>query len=253
MVAAAVAAVAAVGAAASSSDAARKSAHAQQDAAKAATEGQLNQYQQGVSEVAPFKQIGISALDNLGKAANDPVTPFAFRDSSTYLNDYFNSPEYNVLNKQASDQILRGASATGGLRSGSSSVNLANIAPTLGINALNRTNQQDLQAYGVNQGAISDRFNRLYGVANMGANAASGNQNSGNQVASQAGSNALAAGNAQAMQYQQQNQAVTGVATDLASLYLGNRYGVGAQQQGISNDYTGSAYKNWVNSQAGKP
>lgn len=253
MVAAAVAAVAAVGSAVSSSDSTRKSAHAQQDAARTATSGQLNQYQQGMREVEPFKQLGIGALEGLGKSANEPISPFAYRDSSTYLNNYFSSPEYQALNAQAQDQILRGSSATGGLRSGNSSASLAQIAPTLGINALNRVNQQDANVYSINQGAKTDQFNRLYSIANMGANAASGNQSTGTQVASQAGQNALSAGNAQAAQYQQNGQAVNGAITDLASIYLGNRMGLyGSSAPATKNDYTGSAYNNWVNAQSGK-
>ena len=225
---------AAVVGAVGSSVAADKSASATKAASKNATALEREQYQQGLQEVAPFKQVGIGALDNLGRAANDPVTPFAFRDSSAYLNDYFNSPEYQTLNKQASDQILRGASATGGLRSGGSNVSLANIAPTLGINALNRTNQQDLQAYGVNQGATADRFNRLYSVANMGANVASGNQSAGANFASQAGANAIGAGNAQAAAYQQQGQALSGLATDLGSIYTGNKLGYYKKADGVN-------------------
>lgn len=203
-----------------------KAASASKHASNQATALQQDQFNRGVEEVAPFKQIGIGALNNLGAAANESFDPFSFRDPSSYLNNYFGSPEYQALNAQASDQILRNSSATGGLRSGGSNVSLANIAPTLGINALNRVNQQDLQAYGVNQGAISDRFNRLYGVANMGANVASGNQSAGMNFASQAGANAIGAGNAQSAAYMNQAQNIGGFATDLASIYAGNKMGL---------------------------
>lgn len=201
--------------------AAKKGADATKSASKQSTALQREMFQQGLKEVAPFKELGISALGNLGEAANQPVDQFSFRDPSQYLNEYFNSPEYQTLNKQATDQILRGASATGGLRSGGTNVDLASIAPTIGINALNRVNQQDLQAYGVNQSAIGDRFNRLYGVANMGANAASGNQNAGMNFGSAAGQNALIAGQAQANKYKGYADAVTGLSTDLTTNLLG--------------------------------
>jgi len=235
---------------------ANKSANAQKDASKQSTELQQAQYEQGLKEVAPFKELGIGAIPNLSAAANEPITPFAYRDPSQYLTNYFNSPEYQALNTQAQDQILRGASATGGLRSGSSNVSLANIAPTLGINALNRVNQQDATAYGINQGAKTDQFNRLYGLVNMGANVASGNQNTGTMVASQAGQDAMAAGQSQANAYQQQGQALSGLATDLGTAYLGNKMGLYNYQPSIGSDgagaYTGSAYQNWVAKQGGK-
>lgn len=130
---------------------------------------------------SPYSEAGKSALPQLTEMANQKQTPFAFRDSSQFLNSYYNSPEYQVLNKQAQDQILRGASATGGLRGGGANVSLANTAPTIGINALNRINQQDLQAYGVNQDANSNRYNQLMGISSLGFNAANQQANvSGN-------------------------------------------------------------------------
>lgn len=223
-VATAVAASAVVGAGASAY-AADKGADASKAASKNATALSKYQFEQGLKEVAPFKEVGIGALPALSAAANQPVDQFNYRDPNQFLSNYFSSGEYQALNQQATDQILRNRSVTGGLRSGGASVDLANIAPTLGINALNRVNQQDLQRFGINQGAKTDQFNRLYGVASMGANVASGNQAAGANFASSAGANAIAAGNAQNMAYQQQAQAVQGLATDLGSIYLGNRMG----------------------------
>jgi hypothetical protein len=206
-------------------EAAKKGAKATKKASDQATALSREQFERGIEEVAPFKQIGVGALPALSTAANQQVDQFNYRDPNQFLSSYFNSGEYQALNKQATDQILRNRSVTGGLRSGGSSVDLANIAPTLGINALNRVNQQDLQRFGVNQGAKTDQFNRLFGVASMGANAASGNQVAGANFASQAGANAITAGNAQNMAYQQQGKAAQGLATDLGSIYLGNRMG----------------------------
>lgn len=205
--------------------AADKGADASKAASKNATALSKYQFEQGLKEVAPFKEIGINALPALSAAANQPVDQFNYRDPNKFLNEYFNSAEYNTLNAQATDQILRNRSATGGIRSGGSSVDLGNIAPTLGINALNRVNQQDLQRFGVNQGAKTDQFNRLYSVGSLGANVASGNQVAGANFASSAGANAIAAGNAQNLAYQQQGAAIGGAAADLGSLYLANRMG----------------------------
>jgi hypothetical protein len=219
-----VAAVAGIGAA-SSAYGADKASKASSRASKEATKLEREQYEQGLKEVAPFKQVGINALPALESATLEPASPFSFRNPSTYLNDYFASPEYATLNAQATDQILRNRSATGGLRSGGASADLAQIAPTLGINALNRINQQDLQEYGVNQGAANDRFNRLFGVAGMGANVATGNQTAGANFASQAGANAISAGQAKAASYIAQGNAINNLAGDAGSLLLGNKLG----------------------------
>lgn len=235
---------------------ANKGADATKSASKAATQLSKEQFERGIREVAPFKQVGIDALKNLSTAANEPVQQFAYREPGQFLNEYFQSPEFQALNTQATDQILRNRSVTGGLRSGGSKVDLANIAPTLGINALQRVNQQDLQAFGINQGAKADQFNRLYSLGSLGANVASGNQVAGANFASQAGANALAAGNAQNIAYQQQGQAIGGLASDVGSLYLANRMGYlgGATSSGGSvGDYTGGAYQKWVAQHGGRP
>jgi hypothetical protein len=158
-------------------------------------------------------------LSQLTSSAMAPMERFNFRDQNKFLNNYFNSGEYDILNKQATDQILRNQSMTGGFRSGGSQAGLAQIAPTLGLQALDRANQQDLQQYSVNQGAISDRFNRLFGLSQLGANIASGNQVAGQNFGSAAGQNAMAAGAAKANAYQQYGNIAQGVATDYMTLY----------------------------------
>lgn len=208
-----------------SNQSAKKGAAATKKAAKNSTELSQYQFEQGLEQVAPFKAAGESALPGLQGIANEEVTPFAYRNQNEFLNNYFTSPEYAALNSQASDQVLRGRSATGGLRGGGTSVDLAKIAPMLGIDALNRANQQDASVYSINQGAKADQFNRLYGLANMGANVASGNQSAGMNFASEAGRNAMAAGQAQNLAYQQQGQAISGLATDLSSVYAAQKMG----------------------------
>ena len=138
-------------------------------------------------------------------------------------------------------------------------MDLGNIAPTLGINALSRVNQQDLQQFGVNQGAKTDQFNRLYSVGSLGANVASGNQVAGANFASQAGANAITAGNAQANAYVQQGQAINGVVSGIGTAALGsnmNLFGNGGGGGGTGSTqggYTGPAYQNWVAQQGGRP
>lgn len=226
-----------------------KAADAQRDASKDATKLGLYQFEQGLKEVAPFKELGLSAIPGLERMAESNVVPFKFRDSDKFLNNYFNSREFSTLNDQATDQILRNRSVTGGLRSGGSNVDLAKIAPTLGLQALDRINAQDLQEYGVNQSAQADKYNQLLGLTSMGANVASGNQVAGANFASSAGANALSAGNARAAAYLNQGQAARGLASDLTTAYLANQ---GAGGGGVSNQYTGSNFDSWVASQRGR-
>jgi hypothetical protein len=202
-------------------------------AAKATTKGlkestalSREQFNKGLEITAPFRMSGLSALPGLQSIAERPVVPFKFRDAGSFLSDYFQGPEYIALNTQAQDQVLRNAAATGGFRSGGTQANLAMIAPTLGIQALQRQNSQDLQEYGTNQAANADQFNQLYGLANLGANISTGNANAGANFASQAGQNAIAAGQAKAQNYMNMAGALTGLGQDYASYQYGKKLGL---------------------------
>lgn len=201
-----------------------KAAKAQTRAADKATAIQREQFQAGLERTAPFLQSGASVLPGLTALTNQPVEKFAYRDPGQFLSQYFQGPEYQALNTQAQDAILRNQAATGGFRSGATQVGLAQLAPMLGIQALERQNQQDLTAYGTNQAAQADQFQRLYGLANLGANIATGNANAGANFASQAGQNAIAAGNAKAANYMNTAGAIGGLASDYAGLRLAQGY-----------------------------
>lgn len=206
--------------------AADKASDAQKNASKSSTKLQKYQFEQGLKEVAPFKEAALPALSELTAASIAPMQQFSFRDSGQFLNDYFNSAEFGALNKQATNQIMRNQSMTGGLRSGATNANLAQISPMLGLQALDRVNQQDLQQYSVNQGAISDRFNRLFGLSQLGANIASGNQVAGQNFGSAAGQNAMTAGAAKANAYQQYGDIAKGLGTDYMTLQYGKSLGL---------------------------
>lgn len=200
--------------------AAKKSADAVKSGARESTALQREMFNRGLEVTEPFRQFGAAALPVLASEISAPAERFSFREPGQFLNEYFSSPEFTALNAQATDQILRNRSATGGLRSGGSNVDLATIAPTLGINALSRANSNDLTAFGVNQSATQDRFNRLFGAASMGANVATGNQSAGMQFGGAAGANAITAGMANANKYNQYATNAQGLITDLTTMGL---------------------------------
>ena len=202
-----------------------KAAKAQTRAANQATALQREQYQAGLEITRPFRETGASALPGLAALTNQPVEKFAYRDPGQFLSQYYQGPEYQALNARAQDTLLRNQAATGGFRSGATQVGLAQLAPMLGIQALQRQNQQDLTAYGTNQAANADQFQRLYGLANLGANIATGNANAGANFASQAGANAIAAGNAKAANYMNAAGAINNLAGDYAGFQVAKSYG----------------------------
>lgn len=202
-----------------------KAAKAQTRAANQATQLSREQYQAGLEATAPFRQLGIGALPQLNTMAAAPVTPFQYRDQGQFLNQYFQGPEFSALNNQASDQVLRNRAMTGGFRSGGTQADLSMIAPLLGIQALQRQNQEDLTAYGTNQAAQADQFQRLYGLANLGANISTGNANAGANFASQAGQNALTAANAKAANYMNIANNIGGLGSQFAGYQIAKNYG----------------------------
>lgn len=211
----AVAAAAVVGAGAS-----MYGANKQKQAAGKATALSREQYQKGLETTEPFRELGVGAIPQVQAMVGQPVDKFAYRDPATFLNQYYQGPEFAAMNEQAQDTILRNQAATGGFRSGGTQAGLSMIATTLGIEALQRQNQQDLTAYGTNQAAFSDQYNRLFGLTNLGANISTGNANAGANYASQAGQNAIYAGNASAQGAQGVGQAIQGAMGDYMGMQL---------------------------------
>lgn len=112
---------------------------------------------------APYRNLSQQLLPLLQQSA--PVTT-KLATASEFLPSYYQSSEYNTLNNAAMDDVLRNRSATG-LRTGGTTVDLARIAPTLGLQALQRENDTRTAQAQLDQ----QRFNNLYNSVNLGYNA----------------------------------------------------------------------------------
>jgi len=151
---------------------------------------QLNQYEQGREDVAPWRTAGVGALGTLQNELGNYAG--YVKDPSTYTQ----SPGYDWLVQQGVNTIDRGASATGKLDSGQRSKDL--MAYGQGMAS---------QDYGNFLSRYSNLLNKYSGIAGTGMDAsqqmsASG-QNMANQMgqygqnyANQAGSNMMSGGNA---------------------------------------------------------
>jgi len=102
--------------------AAKKSAEAVKSGARESTALQREMFNRGLETTEPFRQFGASALPMLASEMGAPAEKFSFREPGEFLTEYFQSPEFQALNTQATDQILRNRSAAGGLRSGGQSL-----------------------------------------------------------------------------------------------------------------------------------
>jgi hypothetical protein len=115
----------------------------------------------------PYKNLSSAIMPQLQQAATQQQAPINYARGNEFLDQYYNSPEYATLNSQASDQILRNASATGGIRNGNANASLMNAAPLLGLQARDRENQMRESEYQLNNQANQMQFQNLYNTAGM--------------------------------------------------------------------------------------
>jgi len=177
--------------------AAKKGAKAQTYAADQSTQLGREQLEYIKSIMAPYQQAGQTALPALSAYVNQSPQNFNFDYGA-----YFKSPEYAALSSQQNEQALRMGSATGGFRGGDTQAALATIAPQLAQQA--RQNAQN--EFSLNQGAQTNRYNQLMGIAGLGTGAANQVGNAAQNFGQTAGNNALMSGNALANSYLMQNQ-----------------------------------------------
>lgn len=141
-------------------------------------------YGNAVNWVSPYEKAGQTGLAGLQAIAGKPI------DRNQLLQQYFSSPEYQMMSDQARYQGLNAAEATGGLGSTATGNMLSSIAPTLGQNYLaDMTNQQQ------------NMYSQLMGLSGLGAEAANA-----------LGNYAIGQGNTMAGMYQQKGQIMAGKA-----------------------------------------
>lgn len=126
----------------------RESQKAQEEMQEEALDVQLQMQERAIEMQQPYYDAGYGALTGLQNLS----TP---EGRARALTDYYGGKEYDAMAKQAEASTLRNQSAAGKLRGGSTYGALETIAPQLGQNYL--TNQ----------------YNQLTGLANMGMGAAS--------------------------------------------------------------------------------
>lgn len=177
----------------------REAQKSQEEMQREGLDTQLQMQERAIEMQQPYYDAGYNALAGLQNLS----TPEGRAQS---LTDYYGSNEYKSMAQQAEASTLRNQSAAGRLRGGSTYGALETIAPQLGQNHL--TNQ----------------YNQLTGLANMGMGAASqgasGYQQLGASQAQQLG--AIGAGRA--------NQIVAGQSAQNQGLQTG----INAISQGLA-------------------
>ena len=133
----------------------REAQKKQQEAMEEGMTAEQQMFEKSLELQAPYREAGYGALSDLQGLVSDP---------SAALNDFYGSDQYSALANQASANAMRGASAQGGLRGGSTYSALENVAPQLGQNYL------------------ANQYQQLTGLANMGMGAASQGASGYNQL-----------------------------------------------------------------------
>lgn len=154
----------------------QQAAAAQAGAAEAGIEEQRRQFDQMIELMKPFIEPGSEAIGKQAVLAG-VGTP---EQEAAAIESIKRSPEFLQLIQQGEEAILANASATGGLRGGNTQAALAQFRPQV-LSSL-----------------ISERFNRLGNLAQLGQASAAGQATAGLNTASNIGQLLAQRGAAQA-------------------------------------------------------
>jgi len=136
----------------------RKGLRRQEAGLKKAQDLYLQESRRAEGQLQPFRQVGLGALGSY----RDLLSP---EGQSEFFEAYQQSPMYQAFRDQAEEAALRGASATGGLRTGQANVALSSIAPQLAQQAIQQRLQGLQNLYGTGFGASG----QMAGIGQQGA------------------------------------------------------------------------------------
>lgn len=194
------------------SNASKAAASSQQDAAKLASQTELEQFYQNRKDLQPWRDAGVGALGLLTTG----TTPGGDFNRDFTLADFTRDPGYDFRLQQGQQALDRSAAARGGVLSGAAIKGQTRYGQDYASgeyqNAYNRFNNDRTQ-----------RFNRLASLAGVGQTAARDVAQQGAQVASSVGNNIIGSGNAQASSYVGQANAIGGMANTLGNFAM-NKY-----------------------------
>ncbi len=184
----------------SSSRSSRKASEAQTSAEREAIAAQERQFERQLELLEPFRQAGLPGLEGLSMLS----TPEGQAD---FYSQYYQSPQFAAQSNAAQNAQLASAEATGGLQSTSTQNQLARIAPTLGLQAL----EQQQNTYG--------------NLANIGLSGAGSQAGYSQQFGAAQGAGLQNIGAHQAGNYLAQGQASSGLFNTLGGLGYGRLTG----------------------------
>lgn len=189
---------------------ANKAADAQTAAANAGIANSKAMYDTTRSDLAPYRNSGINATDQLNKRLTELTTPI-----SVNPDDFLNSTQYKFLQTQGERGVTNSSAARGLATSGAALKGAA--AFESGLNS--QQYQQNFNNQNTNQ---TNAYTRLKGLIDTGENAGAQTGNIGQSAVNQQNSAIAGAGNAQAAAYNTTGSAVSNAANN-ASGYAAYR------------------------------
>lgn len=186
MVAAAAAAAALAGSAMSAS-ASKSAAKKQANSADAASQNQLQMYNQTRDDLGGYRDAGNTALNQLMSGMGE-----GGRFMETYSGqDIYDDPSYKFRLNEGLNSVQSGAAAQGGLLSGATQKALANYGQEA-------ASQEYSNAYNRFNADQTNQYNRLANLVGVGQNAAAQTGNAGLQTGQAIANNTMAGANAAA-------------------------------------------------------
>ena len=187
---------------------ASSAAHAQERAAKQATQVQQAQYNQTRSDLMPYQTAGQGATNELTARLPDLTSPFNMTQANLEA-----TPGYQFNLQQGLKSVNNAMGARGLLNSGAAMKGAATYATGLAdstyLDQFNMDQQNKLNAY-----------NKLMGVAQLGEGAAAQTGAYGLQTAHDIAGNYIGAGNAAAAGYMGVANGISQVANGLSTAFL---------------------------------
>ena len=173
-------------------DANLQAQQSQQQGQQSALDAQQAMFDQSMSTLQPYQQAGQGGLTGLQNMV-DPTR------RGQMLDDYYQSGEFSAMQGQETEQQLRNAAATGGIRGGVNQAGLSSIAPRLGQQYMQNMQNQYGQLAGFGANATGQMVNSMGNFGNNQSNLYyQGGLNRGNmqqQFGESQAQNSLAQGN----------------------------------------------------------
>jgi len=170
----------------------KKAAKTQADAAKAAADAALRQYETTRGDLMPWMRGGQESFDTLlaRLKSGEIGGPYGKEFRAPTAREAEDTPGYQFTLDQGNKAILRGQAASGGAFTGGTMRNLANFNKNLADTTYNDTFLRKLQEFNTNfgvwQGDQNRGFSNLYSMASLGENAAAQAGNFGAGATAQA-------------------------------------------------------------------